>query len=250
MWLLVALALSSSGAQGQPPDRSVIGVSEPTVIVELGRGEIRGAPWRLAWSPDADQLYLQCWEGRGPDAKPHHYLVSLAEKHAKSTREPPKWAEEYWKWKAGKSAPRAPDFAITLDERSEIVDPLNQPRNQMYLSDSLSGQQQLLAKQAGSVRVATMILKSQIIGRWVDEPPAPGLTYSWAPAGLPMIAFVNLRGQIVFMDLDGRTQVVERSKGAILPAWSDAGGTLAYLERRGKKWAVTLADLEPYAVTK
>ncbi len=250
MWIILALALSGTEPSQPPSETRVIGVSEPASVVTMNKGDIKGLPWRMAWSPEATELYLQSWDGRGPDAKPHHYVISLAEKTSKSTREPPAWADEYWKWKAAQSAPRVPAFAITLDEHTEIIDPLNQPRHAMYLSDSISGQNQLIAKQAGSAHIYRMLLKGQVVGEWVDEPPAPGLTYSWAPAGLPLIAFVNKKGQIVFMDLHGRTQELEASKNAVLPAWSDGGGTLAYLERRGKSWVVNLVDLEPYETTK
>jgi hypothetical protein len=57
---------------------------------------------------------------------------------------------------------------------------------------------------------------------------------------------VNKKGQIVFMDLEGRTQELESSKNAVLPSWSDGGGSLAYLERRGKSWVLNLVDLEPF----
>jgi hypothetical protein len=84
----------------------------------------------------------------------------------------------------------------------------------------------------------TLRLKGEVIGEFVNTVAVPGLTFGWGPESSGLIAFVNRDGRIVVMDEQGRKRQVPASRAAVLPAWADNGGRLAYFERTGKKTAV------------
>ena len=82
-----------------------------------------------------------------------------------------------------------------------------------------------------------MKLKGEIVGEFVNAVATPGLTFGWAPAG-GLIAFSNPDGRVVIMDDQGRKQEISSSKSTLLPAWTDDGKRLAYLQRTGKNKVV------------
>ena len=45
--------------------------------------------------------------------------------------------------------------------------------------------------------------------------------------------------------MTGKKQQIEGTKGVVLPAWTEDGARMAYLETRGKnKYAVIIADVK------
>jgi hypothetical protein len=91
------------------------------------------------------------------------------------------------------------------------------------------------AMQAQQVTTVTMKLKGELLGEWVNERPQPGTTFGWAPKPLGLIAFAKNGGALVLMDREGHKQGVEGSKDCLLPAWSDDGTRVVYLQKKDKK---------------
>ena len=79
------------------------------------------------------------------------------------------------------------------------------------------------------------MLKGETIGEFVDELIVPGYTFSWSPEELRLIAFSSIGGHLTIMNADGKTQTVRGTTNAVLPAWSDDGAAIAYLERTGRR---------------
>jgi hypothetical protein len=94
--------------------------------------------------------------------------------------------------------------------------------------------------------VYTMRLKGQIIGEWINHPTVPGQTYGWGPKGTGLIAYAEQKsGRLVLMNLSGARQPVEGTREVIVPAFSNDGSRLAYLEGRGRnKFALVVATLQ------
>ena len=86
-------------------------------------GKLKGEPWRLAWSPDAKEMYLQTVErdGHGAIKSTKHYLIALESKSVKSADQEPAWASKYWLWKSGQASPGAAAFKIKVEQRQETV---------------------------------------------------------------------------------------------------------------------------------
>src|SRR5205807_6187168 len=91
----------------------------PAVVVELDMGKLKGEPWRLAWSPDSKEMYVQTVErdGHGAIKSMKHYVIALDSKSVKSADQEPGWASKYWLWKSGQSSPGAPSFKIKVEQR-------------------------------------------------------------------------------------------------------------------------------------
>ena len=55
------------------------------------------------------------------------------------------------------------------------------------------------------------------------------------PKSSGLIAFAEKGGgKLVIMDRTGKKQKIEGTKGVVLPAWTEDGAQMAYLETRGK----------------
>ena len=76
-------------------------------------------------------------------------------------------------------------------------------------------------------------------------PVPPGLSFGWAPAPHSLLAFArNKIGPLVLLDDAGHSREVAGTRSALLPAWSEDGARLAWLERKDKShYTLKLADV-------
>ena len=247
--LIVALGTAVSASPAT--DASKLAISAPAAIVEIDVGKLKGELVRLAWSPDATEIYLQTAErdSRG-NVKLRHYMMSLDGAPPKGVDQESTWAGPYWAWKAGQAAPGLPAWKIQVEqERKRVTATATPMAGNMARGDPSSGADPGLSGSAGvsveeAVRAAeqsqmanvyTLKLKSEVIGEFVNVPAMPGVTFGWGPANSGLIAFANRDGHVVIMDDQGRKKEVPSSKSALLPGWTGDGKRLAYLERTGKK---------------
>ena len=101
------------------------------------------------------------------------------------------------------------------------------------------------AMQAQSVQVTTLRLKGELIAEYVNAPLAPGLSFGWAPQGRAAIAYADRDGRLAIMDQQGAKARVDDSKDVLLPAWSDDGARIVYLQKNGrKKFNVMIASID------
>lgn len=255
MVIAVSLILSALGATQTPtPDASRLSVSAPAQVVEIDIGKLKGDLNRLSWSPDGLQLYIQTAErdaaGRIKSAR--HYLLGLDGKPPRSVDAEPPWSAAYWMWKSGQAAPGAPGFKIEPEQRQERKTATSTPAGGNLARGGTdtggspgggatglgTGDVMSAAFQSQMVQIITLRLKGEVIGEFVNAPLAPGLTWGWGPTGSRLVAFANISGRIIVMDDQGRKQEIESSRSALLPAWSDDGKRLAYLEKSGRHRAV------------
>ena len=78
--------------------------------------------------------------------------------------------------------------------------------------------------------------------RTSDQPPYDGETYSWSPAALNRIAYVDGKGDLWVARADGgKPQRILRGDYT-LPAWSDDGRAIAVAERKdgGRRWEISI----------
>jgi len=230
MILWLALILGASLAQSQ--ERTIVPLGDPIVWAQIDAARLKGRPARLAWSDDRSELYLQMVDGAtAADLKFRHYIVRKGSPPAAIERAP-KWVDEYWKWKSAKSFFGDPQLTIAVDTERQLQDNLNGTgaTKTAYLSDTpLTGTQLTLARQP----------------EFVDELIVPGYTFSWSPETLRLIAFRSHNGRLAIMDADGKTQIVHGAGDVLLPAWSDDGAAIAYLERTGRKsFALSVIEIQ------
>jgi len=252
------LALTPVALLAQGPLRvASLKVSEPALVVELDMDKLKGQPFRLAWSPDGSQLYVQTLEGSfadanagKPTAKLRHYLFpSTPGGSKKDLQGPPDWLAAYWTAKYGQHAPGAPSLAIDVKSEQRRQTTTSAPVGGDLArggGDAAAGTGAGGGTSAGDVAAAAvnrqmqtvnfLVYKGQRIGEFVNTVFVPGLTYGWGPSGTNAIAFATPKdGEIVIMDDQANKLKVDGTKDAVLPAWSPDGTRLAWLEKDGKK---------------
>jgi hypothetical protein len=245
--LLIAFALAQAPAM--KPAAEAVKASAPVVVTELDMGKLKGEPYRLAWSPDAKELYVQTAErdGVGTVKKARHYVVAATGGSPKEAESEPDWAAKYWAWKSWKAAPGSAAFAISVDERRDVVRATDARRGGTIAGmggDASAGAQvgggpggagTMVIPEGQNASIRTMRLKGEVIGEWINSVIVPGLTFGWSPASLNLIAFSAQNEGLIIMDEQGRKQKIDTAKATSLPAWSDDGRKLAYVEQKDRK---------------
>ena len=252
---MLAVLLALTLAQAPVPVADIKLAPSTTITIDLGK--LNGKLVRqLAWSPDAAELYLMTYDP-APNAlvkQAYHFLIRLDTGATKAVDAVPKWAEDYLTWKAGQASP---------DDSTLKIDPLSERKLMSAVSlpfggdlarggtdggtSGLSTESAMSAANASQmVDVRTLKLKGQVIGQWINAPTVPGQTYGWGPKGSGLIAYADHKsGRLVLMNLAGNRQTVDGPKNVILPAFSNDGSRLAYLEGRGRnKFALVVAAVQ------
>jgi hypothetical protein len=230
----------------QSPIRAgALKVSEPVKVTDLDMDKLKGQPSRLAWSADGRQLYVQTMEGNfgQPGQKLYHYVVDVADGSRKDAQVEPDWAAAYWTTKSGQTSPDGPPLKIELKQEARTEKTVSTPMGGALArggtgGDTGTGAGDALAaayNQQG-VPVNTMLLRGTTVGQFVNSVIVPGLTFGWGPKGSKVIAFAEPKsGRVVVLDEQGGKREVADSKDAILPAWSEDGTRIAWLQKDGKK---------------
>lgn len=237
-----------SPARAEPP-KPIVTLTSPAVWADIDAKAIKGRPARLAWSDDRSTLYLQTVEGDTPESLAfHHYLMHKGGTLA-AIAEQPAWVAPYWKWKSAKSLAGDPQLTIVVDTQKKVLDNLNgtAANKAVYLTDSpigITGQALTLARQSGGEQIVNrLLLKGHVIGEFLDQMIVPGYTFSWSPEELRLIAYRSQAGRLTIMDDEGRTESIDDTKDVLLPAWSDDGAAIAYLQQSRGRFSVRVVEV-------
>ena len=254
---LIAILLLGAVAQQSSTDARQVVLSTPQAVVDVDLGKLKGVPSVLAWSPDAKEFYLQTVERNrnGAVTSMKHYVASIASKSIKGVGDQPAWAAKYWGWKSAQSSPASPLFKIAVDSRQETItataavgnlakgggvagDGLAIPGTTAEEIGNITNQQQ-------RVTIYALKLKGVTLGEWTNEAVVPGLNFGWAPAPHRLIAYAKRDGgPLIVLDEQGRKQELGGPREAVLPAWSDDGKKLAWLERKDRRtYDLAIADV-------
>jgi hypothetical protein len=96
--------------------------------------------------------------------------------------------------------------------------------------------------QVGTARI--MKLKGQTVGEWMNQPIVPGQTFGWGPKGTGVIAYAEPNNRaLMIMDKTGAKQKIDDTRGVYSPSFSNDSKKLAWLELRGKKAVLVIADV-------
>ena len=207
--------------------------------------ELKGEPTRMSWSADGTQLAIQTSErdSSGMTKNPRYYLVAAADGKLSTAPASPDWAETYWTWKSDQSAPWSPSSKIDVKTDQKTVTSTSTPMGGDLAKGGTSGDptggstmDEATQRKMGSqtLNVVTLRLMGETVGYFEGVQFIPGYTFSWAPKDYAAIAYVNQSGRVSVMDKDGRKQVLDGTKNAVLPAWSAEGTRIAFLQKAGK----------------
>ena len=233
-----------------------ISLSLPQPVAEIDTNKLKGDVVRLAWSPDASELYLQTVErdksGAAKSAK--HYVIATAGKTIKNVDQEPAWAAKYWSWKSAQASPAAPAFRIDVKQREETIRATSSPTGGAMArggtanpTDGTSFEEVAnAANQTQKAIIFTLRVGDEKIGEWTNEAVMPGVNFGWAPPPLRLLAFAKRDGgPITVLDPSGAKQELAGPKAAVLPAWSEDAKRLAWLERKDKKkYQLMIADVQ------
>jgi hypothetical protein len=250
MTLLLTLAISIF--QG-PVKADSLKLSDPKSVatITLDKDVVR----RLAWNADGTELYVQTAELK-VDALPKtafHSVINLAAGKIQRIDAEPKWAEDYHEWKSWKSAPGDDAFMIELatEQRRNSATALPMAGEMARgggVDPATTGASvesvMAVAQQSQSGTANIMRLKGQTVGEWLNQPIVPGQTFGWGPAGSGVIAYADVQNrQLILMDKNGQRQKIGGTKGVWTPSFSADFTKLAWIEIKGKKATVYVADI-------
>jgi hypothetical protein len=246
MLLVAALAFAPAQTGSAASDARQVSLGAPQTIVQIDTGKMRGEPRRLAWSADGSQLYVETVErdGGGSVKATHGALITVADKAMKNVGQAPVWVGVYWLWKSGQASPAAPAFKIAVAQRQESVRSTSAPTGGALAkggtADPGAGSSAIdVSSAANNTQQRTIFdlkVKDELIGEWVNEAVVPGENFTWAPAPSHFLAYAkNGGGPLLLLDDQARKQALAGAKDAVLPAWSESGAQLAWLEKKDKK---------------
>jgi hypothetical protein len=165
--------------------------SSPTTIAELDMGKLKGEPFRLAWSDDGTQFYVQTIENRGrSNEKKRHYLF-LADGKKQDLDAEPQWAADYWTAKSGQAPVDNPMLKIQVKTETRQARTTSSPMGgDLARGGAVPGDVGTSVGDASSAAYTTqeatvhsMMLKDASIGEFVNSVIVPGLTFGWGPKG-------------------------------------------------------------------
>jgi len=243
----VVLASPIQGAAPQATPVAQVTVTPGPAVLTFELKGMKGQRLRqLSWSPDETQFCLQTYDAnRDASIKAvFYYLLPVNGGTPTRIDAPPPWAADYWSWKSGQTAPGDPSWKIEVSTEKKIASATSLPMGGDLArggtgdatSTGISAETVVAhAAQSANVSIYTMRLGGVTVGEWTDHPIMPGLTFGWGPKGSGVIAFADKAGgRLTFLDRTGKTKAVEGTKNVVLPAFTQDGTRLAYLEHRGR----------------
>ena len=236
--LLIATAAAFAQAPPRPaPDVSKLTISSPRTIRDLEAKDVRGIPTRLAWSPDEAWIYVRVSTfDRWSNETVRHVLIETQGTRVQPLTDEPGWLPRYWNLKSALTSPVVPTWRIKIDTHEEQVRTTNVPRegNIGQHGDPAAGLDETVIKAAQSSQKTlfeALRLNGRVIGSAVNGHVPPGRTYAWAPEPMALVAFVTENGRLAVMNAKGHVREVKGAKKPLLPAWSQNGEQLAYVQQ-------------------
>jgi hypothetical protein len=187
----------------------------------------------LAW--DGGTLIIQTASIEDGQPTAHYFTAPGPGMDVRPLDSVPASVETYWKRKAARKSPtglgtitvvgasKLPMYGIASQEK-RFSDAVDMGGNQV----------------SHEVRVGDLV-----VHRRPDTPPYDGEVWSWSPAELNRIAYVDDKGDLWIAAADGRSPERVLKGNFTLPAWSEDGRVLAVAERKGNggTWEVSVVHL-------
>jgi len=142
----------------------------------------------------------------------------------------------YWEKKAKRRSPTGlGEISTGLDSKMPMYGIASLERRMSDAADMGGMQQKTL------VKLGRLVLHERATG----VPPYDGEVWSWSPAELNRIAYVDGEGDLWVASADGRDARRLLKGDFTLPAWSDDGKAIAVAEKKdgGRRWDISVVLL-------
>jgi hypothetical protein len=253
--LVVSLAFGVGLIAAQAPvppavDVAKLTISAPATIRDIDMKGLRGVPTRMAWSPDDTWIYVRFSTfDRWSNETVRHLLVATTGKQVETIPDEPGWLPRYWNTKAAMTSPVIPSWRIKVDARDENLRTANVPREGAIgqnTGDPNAGLDDVVKNAAFAsqkTKFHEYLLNGHVVAASVNAEIAPGRSYAWALPPLPLFAYVNEKGRLMVMNHEGRTREVKGLKKPLVPAWSESGWRLAWVQEAGDGFSVRAVEI-------
>jgi hypothetical protein len=146
---------------------------------------------------------------------------------------------QYWEKKSKRLSPTGIGSITTIADSKMPMYGIANLEKRMGDANDMGGM-----RQKWIIRLGKLVIHERDDGRQ----PYDGEFWSWSPAELNRIAYVDGHGDLWVAGADGRNQKRLLKGDFTLPAWSDDGKTIAVAEKKdgGRRWdiSVVLVPLE------
>jgi hypothetical protein len=218
------------------PAASAAQTAEKQVIVTITATELKGGVVsEIAW--DKGAVVLQGVFDNPDGTLAAQYFVAPAPNVALQQRtEHTAASAKYWEAKARTLSPTGLGrITMSMDAKLPMYGIAGQSQR-MGDAVSMGGTQKLHI-----VRLNKLTLHE----RQGEAPPYDGEIWSWSPAELNRIAYVNKDGDLWIAHADGSRAERVLKGNFTLPAWSDDGKLIAVAERKngGKLWEIAIVHV-------
>jgi hypothetical protein len=224
--LVCAIAAAAPAPQAAAEREIILTITAP----DLKGGVVSEITW------DGKTLMLQgVFAEPGGELKAQYFIIPAETTQLEHRKEQTDASLEYWRKKSNRLSPtglgrieyksdtKMPQFGVGDLERRAVE-----------------------AVEMGGTQTRTEVrLGSLMLHERTGAPPYDGEIWSWSPAELNRVAYVDAKGDLWVARADGAGARRIMRGNFTLPAWSDDGRSIAVVERKdgGRKWEVSLIRL-------
>jgi hypothetical protein len=224
----LTLSLGVHAAQDRPVEKELV---MTITAVELRAGIVSEILW------DRGMVMVQGVFAQPDGALKAHYFVRPADGvELKPLEAAPPAAVKYWEMKSNRMSPTGLGRIESSSDTKLPMYGVGSMQRRVFDAVDMGGTSTRYVLQLGDL---TLLERSH------GAPPYDGETYSWSPAELNRIAYVDGKGDLWIAAADGRSPRRILKGQFTLPAWSDDGQLIAVAERKdgGRRWEVSVVHL-------
>ena len=226
MTLLLLFVALAAAAQQQAEKELIVTISGP----QLKGGVVSEITW------DGGTLLLQgVFAEPGGELKTQYFVVPTESTKLEHRDTQTDASLDYWKKKASRTSP-------TGLGRIEIGSDTKMPQFGIGGLERRIGD----AVEMGGTQTTIIVkLGPLVMLERMGPEPYDGELWSWSPAELNRVAYVDGKGDLFVANADGRSARRIMSGDFTLPAWSEDGRAIAVAERKdgGRRWEISLIRL-------
>jgi hypothetical protein len=230
--VMIAAVAAGAAAAAAPPIQQR---AEKELILTITAPELKGGVLsEITWDGNALMLQGVFAEPSG-ELKAQYFIVPAERTQLEHRKEQTDTSLEYWRRKSNRLSP-------TGLGRIELKSDTKLPQFGIGDLERRLGD----AVDMGGTQTRTEIrLGGLVMHAREGDAPYDGEVWSWSPAELNRVAYVDANGDLWIARADGRDARRIMRGSFTLPAWSEDGRAIAVAERKdgGRRWEVSLIRL-------